>query len=113
MRLAIDATIFQLSDLFGHFKIDFDHHHRRSWRRQEHRRSESKKTRDYDREKLQERVAKLAGGVAVIRVGAATEVEMKVKKARAQLQKCGRIARNPCSCGRRHCCWRRRSTLTC
>ena len=37
---------------------------------------------DYDREKLQERVAKLAGGVAVIRVGAATEVEMKEKKAR-------------------------------
>ena len=37
---------------------------------------------DYDREKLQERVAKLAGGVAVLRVGAATEVEMKEKKAR-------------------------------
>ncbi|WP_429122420.1 chaperonin GroEL [Aeromonas allosaccharophila] len=37
---------------------------------------------DYDREKLQERVAKLAGGVAVIKVGAATEVEMKEKKAR-------------------------------
>lgn len=39
-------------------------------------------TSDYDREKLQERVAKLAGGVAVIRVGAATEVEMKEKKTR-------------------------------
>ncbi len=39
-------------------------------------------TSDYDREKLQERVAKLAGGVAVIRVGAATEIEMKEKKAR-------------------------------
>jgi chaperonin GroEL len=39
-------------------------------------------TSDYDREKLQERVAKLAGGVAVIKVGAATEVEMKEKKAR-------------------------------
>ena len=38
-------------------------------------------TSDYDREKLQERVAKLAGGVAVIKVGAATEVEMKEKKA--------------------------------
>ena len=37
---------------------------------------------DYDREKLQERLAKLAGGVAVIRVGAATEVEMKEKKDR-------------------------------
>merc|ERR1712058_119619 len=39
---------------------------------------------DYDKEKLQERVAKLAGGVAVIRVGAATEVEMKAKKARVE-----------------------------
>ena len=39
-------------------------------------------TSDYDREKLQERVAKLAGGVALIKVGAATEVEMKEKKAR-------------------------------
>ncbi len=37
-------------------------------------------TSDYDKEKLQERVAKLAGGVAVIKVGAATEVEMKEKK---------------------------------
>ena len=41
-------------------------------------------TSDYDREKLQERVAKLAGGVAVVRVGAATEVEMKEKKARVE-----------------------------
>jgi len=39
---------------------------------------------DYDKEKLQERVAKLAGGVAVIKVGAATEVEMKEKKARVE-----------------------------
>ena len=39
---------------------------------------------DYDREKLQERVAKLAGGVAVIKVGAATEMEMKEKKARVE-----------------------------
>ena len=39
---------------------------------------------DYDREKLQERVAKLAGGVGVIKVGAATEVEMKEKKARVE-----------------------------
>ena len=39
---------------------------------------------DYDREKMQERVAKLAGGVAVIKVGAATEVEMKEKKARVE-----------------------------
>src|ERR1700750_686218 len=41
-------------------------------------------TSDYDREKLQERVAKLTGGVAVIKVGAATEVEMKEKKARVE-----------------------------
>jgi len=41
-------------------------------------------TSDYDREKLQERVAKLAGGVAVIKVGAATEVELKEKKARVE-----------------------------
>ena len=39
---------------------------------------------DYDKEKLQERVAKLAGGVAVIKVGAATEIEMKEKKARVE-----------------------------
>jgi chaperonin GroEL len=41
-------------------------------------------TSDYDREKLQERLAKLVGGVAVIRVGAATEMEMKEKKARVE-----------------------------
>ena len=41
-------------------------------------------TSDYDREKLQERLAKLAGGVAVIKVGAATEVEMKEKKLRIE-----------------------------
>src|SRR5437773_375169 len=41
-------------------------------------------TSDYDKEKLQERVAKLAGGVAVIKVGAATEIEMKDKKARVE-----------------------------
>ncbi len=41
-------------------------------------------TSDYDREKLQERLAKLAGGVAVIKIGAATEVEMKEKKARVE-----------------------------
>ena len=43
-----------------------------------------KTTSDYDREKLQERLAKLAGGVAVINVGAATEIEMKEKKARVE-----------------------------
>jgi chaperonin GroEL len=41
-------------------------------------------TSDYDREKLQERLAKLAGGVAIIKVGAATETEMKEKKARVE-----------------------------
>ena len=41
-------------------------------------------TSDYDKEKLQERLAKLAGGVAVIKVGASTEIEMKEKKARVE-----------------------------
>src|SRR5207237_1591171 len=41
-------------------------------------------TSDYDKEKLQERVAKLSGGVALVKVGAATEVEMKEKKARVE-----------------------------
>ena len=44
----------------------------------------AKSTSDYDKEKLQERLAKLAGGVAEIRVGAATETEMKEKKARVE-----------------------------
>jgi chaperonin GroEL len=44
----------------------------------------SRSTSDYDREKLEERLAKLAGGVAVINVGAATETEMKEKKARVE-----------------------------
>ena len=48
------------------------------------RRQAEEATSDYDKEKLQERVAKLAGGVAVIKVGAATEVEMKEKKARVE-----------------------------
>jgi len=43
-----------------------------------------KTTSDYDREKLQERLAKLSGGVAVLRIGAATEIEMKEKKARVE-----------------------------
>jgi chaperonin GroEL len=43
-----------------------------------------KTTSDYDKEKLQERLAKIAGGVAVINVGAATESEMKEKKARVE-----------------------------
>jgi chaperonin GroEL len=48
------------------------------------RRQIDEATSDYDKEKLQERVAKLSGGVAVIKVGAATEVEMKEKKARVE-----------------------------
>ena len=56
-------------------------------------------TSDYDREKLQERLAKLAGGVAVIKVGAATEVEMKEKKLRIEG---GRSERHPRRCGRGH-----------
>jgi chaperonin GroEL len=48
------------------------------------RRQIEEATSDYDKEKLQERVAKLSGGVAVIKVGAATEVEMKEKKARLE-----------------------------
>jgi chaperonin GroEL len=48
------------------------------------RRQVADTTSDYDREKLQERLAKLVGGVAVIRVGAATEIEMKEKKARVE-----------------------------
>jgi len=48
------------------------------------RRQIEETTSDYDREKLQERLAKIAGGVAVINVGAATEVEMKEKKARVE-----------------------------
>jgi chaperonin GroEL len=51
---------------------------------QEIRAQIEKTTSDYDREKLQERLAKLAGGVAVIKVGAATESEMKEKKARVE-----------------------------
>jgi chaperonin GroEL len=53
-------------------------------RQQEIRAQIEKTTSDYDREKLQERLAKLVGGVAVIKVGAATETEMKEKKARVE-----------------------------
>ena len=48
------------------------------------RRQVEEATSDYDKEKLQERVAKLSGGVAVVKVGAATEIEMKEKKARVE-----------------------------
>ena len=69
-------------------------HHARRWQGQGRTTSRAASTRsrppsrratsDYDREKLQERLAKLAGGVAVINVGAATETEMKEKKARVE-----------------------------
>jgi chaperonin GroEL len=58
-------------------------------------------TSDYDKEKLQERLAKLAGGVAVLYVGAASEVEMKEKKDRVD----DALTRNSCCCRRRNCCW--------
>ena len=58
-------------------------------------------TSDYDKEKLQERLAKLAGGVAVLYVGAATEVEMKEKKDRVD----DALARYKSCCRRRYCCW--------
>ncbi|HEX7381955.1 MAG TPA: chaperonin GroEL [Nevskiaceae bacterium] len=51
---------------------------------QEIRKQRDDATSDYDREKLDERIAKLAGGVAVVKVGAATEIEMKEKKARVE-----------------------------
>jgi chaperonin GroEL len=64
-------------------------------------------TSDYDREKLQERLAKLAGGVAVIRVGGATEVEVKEKKGpRGRCAPC-----HPCGGRRGHRRRRRRSTV--
>ncbi|MCX7013105.1 MAG: chaperonin GroEL [Candidatus Sumerlaeota bacterium] len=53
-------------------------------RKEQIKRQIDETTSDYDREKLQERLAKLAGGVAVVKVGAATEVEMKEKKARVE-----------------------------
>ena len=69
-------------------------HHHRWWRRRATKKSRpawhpiraqiDDTTSDYDREKLQERLAKLAGGVAVIKVGAATEVEMKEQKLRIE-----------------------------
>ena len=60
-------------------------------------------TSDYDREKLQERLAKLEGGVAIIKVGAATETELKEKKASTRCHAC-----HPRGRGRRHCSRRRR-----
>jgi chaperonin GroEL len=65
-------------------------------------------TSDYDREKLQERLAKLAGGVAVINVGAATETEMKEKKARVE-----DALHATCRSSRRYRSWRWNRTCTC
>ena len=74
-----------------HHRQGQHHHHRRQrqargieGRVKEIRGQIEKTTSDYDREKLQERLAKLVGGVAVIKVGAATETEMKEKKARVE-----------------------------
>ena len=66
-------------------------------------------TSDFDKEKLQERLAKLAGGVAVIKVGAATESEMKEKKT----QNRRRAQRNQSGCRGRHCCRRRHCLSEC
>ena len=76
----------------AHHRRQGKHHHRRRRRQVDDiqgrvnqiRRQIDETTSDYDREKLQERLAKLAGGVAVINVGAATETEMKEKKARVE-----------------------------
>ena len=76
----------------GHGEQGQHHHHRRRAETQKDIEGRIKQLRaqidettsDYDREKLQERLAKLAGGVAIIKVGAATETEMKEKKARVE-----------------------------
>ena len=96
--LGIKLENVQLDDLGqppSKIVIDKDrHHHRHRHRRQgreaiagrvkQIRNQIEETTSDYDREKLQERLAKLVGGVAVIQVGAATETEMKEKKARVE-----------------------------
>ena len=95
-ELGIKLENVELEDL-GRAKKIIDrqgqhHDHRRRRQREDDQRPHRSRfaaqiddtTSDYDREKLQERLAKLAGGVAVINVGAATEVEMKEKKARVE-----------------------------
>jgi len=93
--LGIRLENVQLSDLgrAGHVTVDRDNTtivegrgspEEIQGRVKEIRAAIEKTTSDYDREKLQERLAKLVGGVAVIRVGAATEIEMKEKKARVE-----------------------------
>ena len=92
--LGIKLENVELADLGQAKRIIIEqgkHHHRRRRRHEaingrinQIRRQIDETTSDYDREKLQERLAKLAGGVAVINVGAATETEMKEKKARVE-----------------------------
>src|SRR5271170_4622122 len=93
--LGIKLEIVQISDLGQVKKITIDKdnttlvegkgkHTEIEGRVKEIRGQIEKTTSDYDREKLQERLAKLVGGVAVIKVGAATETEMKEKKARVE-----------------------------
>ncbi len=93
--LGIKLENVQLSDLGQAKKITIDKdnttivegkgkHNEIEGRVKEIRGQVEKTTSDYDREKLQERLAKLVGGVAVIKVGAATETEMKEKKARVE-----------------------------
>ncbi len=93
--LGIKLENVQLSDLGQAKKITIDKdnttivegkgkHNEIEGRVKEIRGQVEKTTSDYDREKLQERLAKLVGGVAVIKVGAATETEMKAKKARVE-----------------------------
>merc|ERR1712167_145150 len=76
-RVIISKDTTTIIDGFGEEKII-------SGRVRQIRQQLEETTSDYDKEKLQERVAKLAGGVAVLKVGAATEVEMKEKKARVE-----------------------------
>ena len=71
------------------------------------RRQIEETTSDYDKEKLQERLAKLAGGVAIINVGAATETEMKEKKGASRR----RAPRDPRGGGGRRCAGRRRGVV--
>src|SRR6266699_1486341 len=93
--LGIKLENVQVSDLGQAKKVTIDNdnttivegkgkHNEIEGRVKEIRSQVDKTTSDYDREKLQERLAKLVGGVAVIKVGAATETEMKEKKARVE-----------------------------
>ena len=77
-RVMIDKENTTIIDGAGESKADIEA------RVEQIRKQIEETTSDYDNEKLQERVAKLSGGVAVIKVGAATEIEMKEKKARVE-----------------------------